>query len=496
MSIRPSAQYRTSTVLPANINYVVLGDTSLATIYAAKLYESFGSAHPIYVISNGNDETTDTNVQALNYIMVNNQVIKKALESERLHLVLSANEIVSADLDRRDILFEQYYDYYTGSGSLGDMITAYYIPFVGPWFTSDNHSNIENFVKNSTIQKQLTNNEMIAATNISQLLGLAMSNSIVATKPTILTVNNIFVTNRNGKLERQIFKDVKDSLPTSVKYVNQINDLFMQAIPNSCLYTVKYNTYSKLNFETISANYQTIDNACVLWMDNLYDYVRLLGVSDIERKKVLQPAFYRMVFAIPKVNSTGINLTNLNVNEYPLNIGDGLTTRLTFCCTDVPDSLSTPASNTPIWLVTVYTTDEDFSDPSAGGSYADQSANKTLLIVEAISLTNRRVLNWDAINQSVSINLNSNRAELERYNAFLLVAANVYLSYVGSPPPLPIVANTSMCTGSGICTDSTPLEHSSIRESPLITVMRMTTSLYGGNTYPTPSTNQGQTCCG
>jgi hypothetical protein len=493
MSIRPSSQYRTASALPSDVTYVILGDTSLATVYAAKLYNNFKDTYPIKVISNGNDLSTDTNVESLDYIMVNNKVINKALESERLHLILTANEIISSNLDRRDILFEQYYDYYTGSGALGDMITAYYVPVVGPWFTSDNHSNIENFVKDSTIQKPLTNNEMIAATNIAQLLGLTMSQSIVATKPTILTLNNIFVYNQNGKLERHIFKGLKDGLPrSSVEYINNINDIAIEPIADSCLYTVKYNTYNKNLFNDIT----TIDNACVLWMDNLYDYVRLLGVSEVAHKKVLQPAFYRMVFAISKVNSTGIDLSNLNPNDYPLNVGDGISTRLTFCCTDVPASVDKPSSNTPIWLVSVYTTDEDFSDPTAGGSYANQSAGKTLLVIEAISLTNRRVLSWDALNQSVSVNLNSNRAELERYNAFLLLCANIYMAYTGSPPPLPSVGVSTVCTVEGICTDTVPLQHSSIRESPLITVMRMMTSLYGGNTYPTPNTNQGPSCCG
>jgi len=492
MSIRPSLKYRnpTPSIEPSQINYVVLGDTSLATIYATKLFQTFGSTNQIYLISNGNDLTTDVNVEALNYNILNSETINKALQNERLHLVLSNNEVIGSVNDRRDLFFEQYFNYKTGSGPLGDFISAYYTPFVGPWFTTDNQSRIETFVKNSTIQKPLTNNEMIVATNIATLLNLTMSQSIIATKPTILTLNNIFVYNQGNKLERQLFMNEYITLQSynNVNIVNHVNSIYLENTGNSCLQNITYNTFK-------TPTPVTINNACLLWMDNLYDYVRLLGLSNVEHKKIAIPVFYRMVFAIPTVNSTGVNLSNLNPNEYPLNIGDGLSTRLTFCCTDVAEEGESMNLTTPQWNVTCYTCNEDLSNPDQS-TYANTTDNKTLLIIEAISLNNRRVISWDDINTSTSVNLNPTSVELGRYNAFMLIASNIYMAYTGVAPDLSAVTNGTICNGNGICIDSFPINHSSRRESPLISVTRMLGTLFGGTSYPVPYNNSQGSCCG
>lgn len=498
MSIRPSSQYRNNATLPAttNINYVVLGDTALATVYASKLFRTLGTNNQIYLMSNGNDLTPNNSIddpQSLNYIITNSETINKGLQSERIHLVLANNEVINTTLDRRDLFFEKYYNYKTGSGPLGDFITAYYTPFVGPWFTTDTNSEIEVFVKNSTIQKPLTNNEMIAATNIAQLLNLEMTQSIIATKPSILTLNNIFVYYSNNKLERQIFLNEYNHLSNynNINIVNAVNNIFVKNGTDGCLQSITYNT-----FKTKEPSVEiTIDNACVLWMDNLYDYVRLLGVSGVAHKKLQVPTFYRMVFAIPKVNPTGIDLSNLNVDEYPLNIGDGLTTRLTFCCTDVADPGEGMNLSVPQWNVTCYTTDEDLCNPDQS-VYANTAEGKTLLIIEAISLTNRRVVSWDEINLSVSVNLNPNSIEIGRYEAFMLLAANVYMAYTGSAPTSAAMGVSSVCNSTGICIDSIPLITTTSRESPLISVTRMCISLFGGVSYPVPYRNGNAKCCG
>jgi hypothetical protein len=194
------------------------------------------------------------------------------------------------------------------------------------------------------------------------------------------------------------------------------------------------------------------------------------------------------------VNSTGINLSNLNPTEYPLNIGDGLTTRLAFCCTDVAEPGEGMNLTSPQWYVSCYTCNEDFSNPDQS-TYANVSEGKTLLIIEGISLNNRRVVSWDDINASVSVNLNPNNVEVGRYNAFMLIAANVYMAYTGTPPQLPSVGVNTICNTSGVCIDSYPLQHTASRESPLISIIRMLNSLYGGNTYPVPY-NNSQPCCG
>ncbi len=490
MSIRPSSQLRQSAILPADINYVIIGDTCLATIYATKLYNTFrdsGSFPQIYMLTSGNDVTTDVSIENLNYIAQNSQTIKKSLTANLVHLVLASNEPVNSNLAPGNIVFDQYYEYYTGAGPLGDGITAYYQPCVGPFFTSDSKGRLENFVKASTIQKDLTQNETNVMNNIASLFSLAKTTSVVATKPSILTQNYIFIYQERTKLERQIYRDMYVELTNhnSVNIATHVTNINITQT-DTCLSTV--------NYSTITGTNPNITNACVLWMNNLYSYVKIAGINALPQKKILVPVFYRAVYSIPNVTPY-VNLANLDPNAYPLNVGDGLTTRLTFSCTDVPQPGEQINMNTSTWNCIAYTTDEDFSDPSSGGTYADVSAGKTLLIIEGISLINRRTFSWDSMNSAVTVGLNSNAVELGFYNKFLLIAANVYQAYTGTAPPLPIGVQ-SVCSD-GVCQDWFNIEHSSDRESPIVSIMRLLTSLYGGTTYPTPNTvnNNGQ-CCG
>src|SRR5688572_1399881 len=119
MSIRPSSQMRAQAVLPANVNYVIIGDTALATIYASKLFASFDNSSPqIYLLTSGNDQTTDVTIESLDYIAQHNQTIYKTLKSELVHLVLASNEPINTNLAPGNTLFDQYYHYYSGAGPL------------------------------------------------------------------------------------------------------------------------------------------------------------------------------------------------------------------------------------------------------------------------------------------------------------------------------------------------------------------------------------------
>lgn len=501
MSIRPSSRIRSNVnaPLPADTSYVIIGDTTLATIYANKIYETFKDNTPrpqIHMLTTGNDQITDVDVESLDYIMRHSQTIYKTLKPELVHLVLETNEPINTSLAPGNTLLDQYYYYYSGAGPLGDGISSYYNAFAGPFFTSDSRGRLDNFVKASTIQKDLTTSEFNVMNNIASLFKLAKTNSVVATKPSILTQNYIFVFQDSTKLERQLYlkEYVKLTNHNNVNIATHVNNI--KIVPNSsstCLSTVTYSTPKHTEPSNCTSDTKTINNACVLWMNNLYSYIRIMGMNNIEHKKVAVPVFYRTIFSIPKVTPY-INLANLDPNAYPLHIGDGLTTRLAFTCTDVAEPGESMNMTTPTWNITVYTTDEDFSDPNNSGVYADVANGKTLLIIEGISLTNRRVFSWDSINAAVTVGLNSNEIELGRYGKFLLIAANVYQAYTGAIPALPIGVQ-SVCSD-GVCSDYYTLEHSSDRESPMISVMRMLTSLYGGSTWPTPNLVNSQSCCG
>ena len=533
MSIRPSSRIRSNanTPLPADTAYVIIGDTMLATIYATKLYTTFQNNTPqpqIHMLSTGNDQTGEA-IESLDYIMEHSQTIYKTLKPELVHLVLDSNEPINSNLAPGNTLLDQYYYHYSGAGPLGDGISSYYTGFAGPYYTMDSRGRLDNFVKASTIQKDLTTSEFNVMNNIASLFNLAKTNSVVATQPSILTQNYIFVFQDNTKLERQLYLKEYNLLihpkKPNVNSVTKVNNIKIGPATgstmstnlgsnmstqcgsmmstnvgstmstNSCLSTVTYSTSSHVQPppSTCTSDTTIINNACILWMNNLYSYVRIMGMNNIEHKKVSVPVFYRSVYSIPKVTPY-INLANLNPNAYPLHIGDGLTTRLAFTCTDVAQPGESMNNRTPQWNLAVYTTDEDFSDPNNSGVYADVANGKTLLIIEGISLNNRRVFTWDGINSAVSVGLNSNELELGVYEKFLLISANVYQAYTGAIPALPIGVQ-SVCNN-GVCSDYYTLQHSSDRESPLIMQLRMLTSLYGGTSWPTPNSVNNQSCCG
>jgi hypothetical protein len=211
------------------------------------------------------------------------------------------------------------------------------------------------------------------------------------------------------------------------------------------------------------------------------------------------PVFYRFVTTIPKVNVVGpnviIDLTNPAFNCLPL--GDGLTTKLTFACTDVNDR----ESMTPTWNVTCYTTDVDLGTLIPGGSFVNPCIpgntccipGNTLLIVEATSFQNKRVLSWDPLNLSVSVNLNDNKVERSFYLKFEDIVAQVYMAYTGNAFLAPTTGR--VCSTDGICINNFPVDHTTNRESPQTMVLRLITDLYDASNYPNPNKMLGTPLC-
>jgi hypothetical protein len=278
-----------------------------------------------------------------------------------------------------------------------------------------------------------------------------------------------------------------------------VNNIFIEETTNGCLTTVSYST-SKQPVTVV------INNSCLLWATNLYSYVRIMGISDVPHRKIQVPVQYRIVYAIPKNNSstTGVDITNIAANG-PI-LGDGLTTRLTFACTNVQDAGEMMNLNTPSWNVSCYTTDTDYANMNPGGSFVNPcqsgtpccTAGYTLLVIEAVSLLNRRTISWDGIHLSVSVALNPSEIELAYYNEFIKIFIKVYQAYVGSNvlPEIPLTVEGD-CGINNICQYSFPMQSSIDRETPQVLILRLLTSLYGGSTWPDAnSNNNSPSCCG
>jgi hypothetical protein len=516
MSIRPTSIYNcgqvSATPVPTPV-YVIIGNTALATIYALKLIAALEvggnvvKPGEIYILSSGTDQTSNVNaIESLSYVATNTRLILSDLVSERIHNILTSTDYIIGSVDT---IYQEYYEYYYGAGPLGDSISAYYQPMIGPWFFSDAHSMIANFVKGWTIEypfKPLGNSSIVMNRLVAQL-GLHITNTVVVTRPSILNRNFIFVEEGTKNfLQRQIFYDsfLESKVPPYVHYVNRVNNIHIEPTVDNCYKNVYYSTSN-------APTTVKLENACLLWANNLYSYVRILGASNIQHSKIKAPVFYRYVVAIPKVNPiTGVDLSNPSMNDECLS--DGVTSRICFCCVDPPQLGASPVSNminssTPTWNVSVYSTDDDLGYFLPGGQFANPCfsptgttrcpclPNQTLLIVEATSLNNRRTLSWDELNLSVSASLNSNVIELDAYLKFQLICAQVYLAYTGVPPPIDITGGLT-CNTDNICTQTNPINHTFNRESPQTTVLRLLTNLYGGSNYPATNGGSSNTeCC-
>jgi hypothetical protein len=488
-----------------DINFVIIGDTSLATIYATKIVASYvNTTMPqIFMLTTGNDQTTDVYIDDLDYARRNTSLTLKILNTERLHLILNSSNIGSTVFNNNNFtpgtqVFENYYQYFYGAGPLGDSIAAYYQPMVGPWFTNDTQGRIHQFVSDVTQEYPLYANETIVANNLITALQLTPSTNVVAIKPTILTSNYIFVQRVSRQLDRQLFREEYVSLShdSNVNIVTHVNNIFVQETTNGCLRTVSYST-SK---EPVTV---VINNACMIWATNLYSYVRILGISETPHRKIQLPVSYRIVYAMPKVNPlTGVDLTHLNANG-PI-LGDGLTTRLTFACTNVADPGESMNSTTPTWNVTCYTTDTDYAEINPGGAFVNPcnpvtpccTPGYTLLVVEAMSLVNRRTLSWDAIHLSVSVAMNTTNIEIGYYNEFIKIFQQIYLAYTGALPETPLTVQAD-CGINNICGYKFPLETTLDREGPQTLVIRMISDLFGGTSFPNANASTNTpSCCG
>lgn len=519
MSIRPSSIFNCGNVTeydPVNPCYVILGNSATATIYCSKLLLAFAVhpnlSAPIFLLSTGVDQTANVNaIESLSHAATNSRLVARDMVIERIHNILTSQPTLSTDQFR---LFQQYYFYFSGSGPLGDLINSYYIPFLGPFWTSDSLGQISDFIKFWTIPFAIAkdSNEDHIATNLSVLLGLTKTNSVIAKKPSILMTNYIMVDQPTGQsMQRQIFYDTYLETKAStdeVTYINRVNNIFIEEIAtgNGCRKNVHYSTSN--------APYtQSLNDACIIWATNLYDYVHVLGSSNVEHKKIKVPVFYRFVTTIPKVNPPANGLLGNDLSQPSLNgpcLSDSLTTRITFACNTPPQPGTLPnTSNSGSlgWNVTVYTTDDDLSTfiesdgsyvrpcvSGATGSTCPCIPGQTLLIVEATSLTNARTVQWDNLNLSVSQSLNSNKIELSYYVQFQNICEIVYQAYTCFLPAADLLPGVS-CTTNGICNNIYPLDHTFNRESPQTIILRMIGDLYGGSNYPNPNLNSNTSCC-
>lgn len=479
--------------------YAIIGDTAAAALYAKRLLANQVTSQ-ISIISEGIDRTTIASLPDVSFSADNNLRVLHYLNTEQIHLVPSGNTQDGSQIER-------IIHYHTGSGVLGDFISSYHIPRLGPWFTHSSNSRLERFFIESTVKSALTPQEVIIASRLQAIWGLQSTSSIIVDYPSILNAHYEFINENNNSFTRELFLH-------QYHLVNQAENVDFISEANNLQFTLVTGTTGG-NVYDITGNDINLKAVRPIWKTNPFTYLRLATEGGLNPNPVLIPTFYRAVLSIPisgtgatgvtgtfatghtgyisfsTTNSnsnstgtecfpgltgiTGIDLSNASATE------DLITSHITFSLHDV----SNPRNSGLAWLVQAYTTSEDLSIVTQEGNYAD--TEKTLLIIEALSTKNKRRAHYNTAEKEVELNYNDHLIEQGYLRQFALIVASIYNAYTGSIiSPDTLLNDSSVCI-SGTCHDSNILVDYSLRESPMVSIVQLASNMYGVDIYPSKS---------
>ncbi|CAH6418985.1 Hypothetical protein HVR_LOCUS171 [uncultured virus] len=417
--------------------------------------------------------------------------------------------------------------YYAGGGPLGDFISAYYIPRAGPWFfepTTNSTNRLENFIQSSTMFSSLNDQEQIVSDRLSQIWNIPYSGTVVVKQPAILNGHYTFVqTDSSGSLTRQLFLDQYNMVDNVAHVMSDIDNISFTQTGTGGSGAPIYN---------IDADGQTITDVRLAWRTSPFKYFQTATVGGLNPRDIMAPITYRSVIPIRlggtgntgftgcsgftghsgcsgRFNccwcwcdcdcsghsghtgltgcsgqtgftgpSGGVDLNGLS------DLGDLLTTHITFSLPDIGKSRA--SSPLPLgWLASAYTTPEDLSVTEPGGRYANEGF--TFLIIEALSVNNRRRLRYSNEQNQIQISYNHPVIETSYARQFARIAASVYHAYTGLMIPADALLPSRSVCSPGQCTDSDYVIDYTRRESPMESVLGLASTLYGQNIYPSPS---------
>jgi hypothetical protein len=457
MSKRPTTKSRNDQLI-SNIssnkhNYAIIGDTVSSTLYAKRLLGNRVTTN-ITIINEGSDKVNISDLTSTKFAAINTKRILHYLKGERIHMI-PAGDMSAEDDDRLiNSQVDQVFYYHIGSGQLGDFISAYHTPRVGPWFSESSTNRLERFLTEFTLKSPLNNVELNIAAAIKSIWGLTSTSSIVVKNPSILNCHYEFVEEKDDNPERQLFLDTYHIVnqTTNIDYINEATNIKFTS-DGSGLYNITGSNFSLPNVKPI-------------WRTNLYSALRIAGMGGLDLPPMYLPTFYRYVSPIKQLE--GVSAA-----------GDLTTTHLTFSLSD----LANPKNSALVWLVQCYTVDEDLSIIDQAGRYAD--IGKTLLIIEAICTKNKRKVTYNVGERESHVNYNSRIVENGWLQQFAQIASNINKAYTGVTVPVDtLISDVTVCGPNGTCHDGNTITDYSFRESPMVSIMELASHMYGLDIYP------------
>lgn len=464
MSKRPTTksrnEYLTSNNSVNTYGYAIIGDTVSSTLYAKRLLGNRVTT-AITLINEGSDKVNVEDLTQTNFAANNTKRILHHLNTERIHLIPAGDTNTEDDDELVTGQTEQVFYYHIGSGQLGDFISAYHIPRVGPWFTESSNGRLEKFLTEFTLKSALNSVEINVASAIKSTWELVSTSSVVVKSPSILNCHYEFVEEHDNHIMRQLFLDAYHTVnqTANIDYINEATNIKFTSSGTSGVYNITGSNFSLTGVKPI-------------WRTNPYTSLRIATMGGLNLSPVYLPTFYRYVASIPSINgSTGLG---------PLrSSGDLVTTHLTFSLSD----LANPKNSALVWLVQCYTADEDLSVVDQSGRYAD--TGKTLLVVEAVCTKNKRKVTYNIGERKFRVNYNGRIAENGWLQQFAQIASNVNKAYTGAIIPTnTLISDVSVCGVNGTCHDGNTIVDYSVRESPMVSILELASHMYGLDIYP------------
>uniref|UniRef100_A0A6C0JV84 Uncharacterized protein n=1 Tax=viral metagenome TaxID=1070528 RepID=A0A6C0JV84_9ZZZZ len=444
---RPSDIFSSNCGINPGYNYLVIGNTLAAAAETINLYEA--GSPVIFFLTQGPSRSHNTNIRHPGFAL---REIKTILDY--LTCINVRHRICDKVLDTRS--------YYIGSGVLGDMIAAYYIPRVGPWFIGDGNK-WSSFVDRNTLKRCNTPAENTVVGRLATVYKLNVTANVTNGGPSILNCVYAFLSRCGDCTNRNLFYPKTSGISSRP----EINHICSPCEVHSSIVSTDYqgDTYN------ITAGDIAATGVKIRWKCHPYMYLKLHHRLSGRSCCKMLPAFYRTVLAIPLDNvATGGVLLN---SENPIDL-DYLSSYISFSLGN-----SNCKSSRISWNISAYTTAEDASQTGLGGVFA--APDQTLLIVEGICNENIRKVVYCPDDDTVELIMNDDNTENDFLHRFAHIVAEVKSAYTGTPIAIADILGSVNACVNNVCTKVTPTIIDGLRESPLQTVVHMEAMLFGHN---------------
>lgn len=500
LSIRPSYLVRmnnaiATTTAGTNTDFAIIGDTASCILYARRMLNN-GVTGTIHIIIEGSNRINVDGIEHEDFNSDSNLKILEYLLNERIHHIPSSDDYNDYDGGKYLDFTEKCFRHHPGAGPMGDWVSAYHIPRMGPWFPQSMSDKFRDFIYQFTFTDNLSDVEVTVKDTFRTLFNVGDTNKLRVNAPAIFNLHRLFITPYQDRYARELFLDefqyVHDQ--PNVNIYTESNFIQFQAPSNPApgVFNMTFNS-SK------AGGAVSLANVFVVFKTNPFTFNRITAQGFYPLNPNLNPlkipTFYRCVFAIPDNNTnpnksgpgpTGTPLPGFQTPTYPNYLGvdltqaprygDYITTHLTWSLYD----LDHPNNSTLCWLGQSYTTKEDFSVVEQAGSYSD--SNYSLLIIEAVNTINKRKVYYDLGLKENQVIHNGDEAEALWKNQFAYICNQIYQCYVGLTGPATI-DQISVCT-QGACVDGDFITDEPERESPMVSILQMSSQLYSSEIYP------------